>query len=145
MQAVTEPGDWVIVENPCFYGALQALERLRLKALSVATDVKEGIDLQALELALQDYPVKACWLMTNSQNPLGFTLTPQKAQLVALLNQYNVTLIEDDVYSELYFGREKPLPAKRGIATMAFCIALRFRNVCARFSYWLGRRRKTCT
>lgn len=108
-----EPGDWVIVENPCFYGALQALERLRLKALSVATDVKEGIDLKALELALQEYPVKACWLMTNSQNPLGFTLTPQKkARLVALLNQYNVTLIEDDVYSELYFGREKPLPAK---------------------------------
>ena len=60
LQAVTEPGDWVIVENPCFYGALQALERLRLKALSVATDVKEGIDLKALELALQEYPVKAC-------------------------------------------------------------------------------------
>ncbi len=30
LQAVTEPGDWVVVENPCFYGALQALERLRL-------------------------------------------------------------------------------------------------------------------
>lgn len=29
-----------------------------------------------------------------------------------MLNQYNVTLIEDDVYSELYFGQEKPLPAK---------------------------------
>jgi DNA-binding transcriptional MocR family regulator len=42
LQAVTEPGDWVIVENPCFYGALQALERLKLKALSVATDVREG-------------------------------------------------------------------------------------------------------
>ncbi len=83
LQAVTEPGDWVIVENPCFYGALQALERLRLKALSVATDVKEGIDLKALELALQEYPVKACWLMTNSQNPLGFTLTPQKKPLPA--------------------------------------------------------------
>ncbi len=38
LQAVTEPGDWVVVEN-CFY-ALQALERLRLKALSVATDVR---------------------------------------------------------------------------------------------------------
>ncbi|MCC7732524.1 PLP-dependent aminotransferase family protein, partial [Klebsiella pneumoniae] len=73
------PGDWVVVENPCFYGALQALERLRLKALSVATDVREGIDLTAL---------------------------------VALLTRYNVMLIEDDVYSELYFGREKPLPAK---------------------------------
>ena len=105
LQAVTEPGDWVIVENPCFYGALQALERLRLKALSVATDVKEGIDLAALEQALQDYPVKACWL--------GFTLSPAKnARLVALLDKHNVMLIEDDVYSELYFGREKPLPAK---------------------------------
>lgn len=64
--------------NTYIFDMLQALERLRLKALSVATDVKEGIDLQALELALQEYPVKACWLMTNSQNPLGFTLTPQK-------------------------------------------------------------------
>lgn len=113
LQAVTEPGDWVIVENPCFYGALQALERLRLKALSVATDVKEGIDLEALAQALNDYPVKACWLMTNSQNPLGFTLSAdKKSRLVALLAQHNVTLIEDDVYSELYYGREKPLPAK---------------------------------
>ncbi|MFU0855007.1 PLP-dependent aminotransferase family protein, partial [Kluyvera cryocrescens] len=113
LQAVTEPGDWVIIENPCFYGALQALERLRLKALSVATDVKEGIDLDALVQALETYPVKACWLMTNSQNPLGFTLSPEKkARLIAILSAHNVTLIEDDVYSELYFGREKPLPAK---------------------------------
>ncbi|EEJ5772420.1 PLP-dependent aminotransferase family protein [Salmonella enterica] len=112
LQAVTAPGDWVVVENPCFYGALQALERLRLKALSIPTDVKEGIDLMALEQALQEYPVKACWLMTNSQNPLGFTLSAEKkARLVALLTHHNVMLIEDDVYSELYFGREKPLPA----------------------------------
>jgi DNA-binding transcriptional MocR family regulator len=46
LQAVTEPGDWVVVENPCLR-ALQALERLRLKALSVATDVKEGLICRA--------------------------------------------------------------------------------------------------
>ena len=51
--------------------------------------------------------------MTNGQNPLGFTLSAdKKAQLIALLAEHNVTLIEDDVYSELYYGREKPLPAK---------------------------------
>ena len=113
LQAVTEPGDWVIVENPCFYGALQALERLRLKALSVPSDVNEGIDLDALAQALGDYPVRACWLMTNCQNPLGVTLTAEKkARLVALLRQHNAVLIEDDVYSELWSGREKPLPAR---------------------------------
>jgi len=44
-----------------------------LKALAVATDPRDGIDLEALERALSDYPVTACWVMTNSQNPLGCT------------------------------------------------------------------------
>ncbi len=113
LQVVTEPGDWVIVENPCFYGALQALERLGLKALAVATDPITGIDLAALELALEQNRVKACWLMSNSQNPLGVTLSVSKKQaLVNLLAQHHVTLIEDDVYSELYYGRERPLPLR---------------------------------
>ena len=113
LQVVTQPGDWVIVENPCFYGALQALERLGLKAIAIATDPLTGIDLEALELALEQNPVKACWLMTNSQNPLGVTLSVnKKRQLIRLLSRYSVTLIEDDVYSELYYGREHPLPLR---------------------------------
>ncbi len=51
--------------KPCFYGALQALERLRLKALSVATDVKEGIDLTALEAAPAKLPGQG--LLVNDQ------------------------------------------------------------------------------
>lgn len=113
LQAVTQPGDWVIVESPTFYGALQSLQRLNLRALSVRTHPREGIDLESLEKALQSHPVKACWLMTNHQNPLGFTLTEaKKERLIELLSQYNVFLIEDDVYNELYFGANKPLPAK---------------------------------
>ncbi|OIQ26560.1 PLP-dependent aminotransferase family protein [uncultured Vibrio sp.] len=113
LQSVTKAGDWVVVESPAFYGALQALERLNLRALFVNTHPKEGIDLDSLERALQTHPVKACWLMTNFQNPLGFTLSDEKKQrLIALLTEHNVHLIEDDVYSELYFGNTKPLPAK---------------------------------
>lgn len=76
LQAVTERrlGD---CRKSCFTAPCRR-EELRLKALSVATDVKDGIDLVALEQALQEYPVKACWLMTNSQNPLGFTLSAEK-------------------------------------------------------------------
>nr|WP_024966857.1 PLP-dependent aminotransferase family protein [Pantoea sp. IMH] len=113
MQAVTEPGDWVIIENPCFYGALQVIERLKLKAVAIATDPRDGMDLDELERALARWPVKACWMMTNQQNPVGCTLTREKKQqLVALLEKHQVALIEDDVYSELYFGGDKPLPAK---------------------------------
>ncbi|ADU70642.1 PLP-dependent aminotransferase family protein [Pantoea sp. At-9b] len=113
LQAVTEPGDWVVIENPSFYGALQAIERLKLNAIAIASDVEQGMDFDELEQALQRWPVKACWLMTNRQNPLGFTLSnTRKEQLVALLARYDVALIEDDVYSELWIGDEKPLPAK---------------------------------
>jgi len=113
LQAVTSPGDWVVVENPCFYGALQAIERLQLKAVAIASHPQQGIDLTELAATLAKLPVKACWMMPNQQNPLGYTLSREKKQaLVALLEAHQVTLVEDDVYSELWFGSEKPLPAK---------------------------------
>ncbi len=113
LQAVTEPGDWVVIENPAFYGALQAIERLKLKAIAIATDPQHGMDFDELRQALERWPVRACWLMTNQQNPVGFTLSKEKKQqLVQLLAVHQVTLIEDDVYNELYFGAEKPLPAR---------------------------------
>ena len=58
LQAVTEPGDWVVVENPTFYGALQAIERLKLKAVAIATDPQHGMDLDELAQALRRWPVK---------------------------------------------------------------------------------------
>ncbi len=71
LQAVTKPGDAVVVESPCFYAALQALERLRLKAVEVPCDVRDGLDLTALRGALRRQDVKACWLMPSFQNPTG--------------------------------------------------------------------------
>lgn len=52
LQVVIELGDWVVVENFCFYGVLQVLERLCLKVLLVVIDVREGIDLMVLEVVL---------------------------------------------------------------------------------------------
>lgn len=113
LQVVTRPGDTVVIESPTFYAALQALERLRLKALEVHTDPVEGIDPDALDRALARHKVAACWLMPNFQNPLG-SLMPEarKQALVAVLTKHGVPLIEDDVYAELYFGGRRPRPAK---------------------------------
>ncbi len=113
LMAVTRPGDTVLVESPAFYGALQALERMGLQAIEVPTHPREGVDLGALAEALERHRPKACWLMTNFQNPLG-CLMPEykKRELVALLAAHEVPLIEDDVYAELYFNGTRPLPAK---------------------------------
>lgn len=113
LAAVTQPGDSVIIECPSFYAALQAIERLGLKAIEVPSHPELGIDLAALERAIIQHRPKACWLMTNFQNPTG-SLMPEdkKRALVALITRYQLPLIEDDVYRELYFGKQRPLPAK---------------------------------
>lgn len=113
LQALTRPGDVVAVESPTFYSALQALERLNLRAVEVATHPRDGVDLDSLAQVLAQHPVKACWFMTSFQNPLGSLMPDSRKQaLVALLASHKVPLIEDDVYSELYFGLRRPLPAK---------------------------------
>jgi DNA-binding transcriptional MocR family regulator len=113
LQILTRPGDAVAVEAPAFYACLQAIEALGLKAVEIPTDPREGIDLGALAAALDKQSIRACWLMTSFQNPLGATMPEdKKRELVRLLEQRGVPLIEDDVYAELYFGAERPRPAK---------------------------------
>ncbi|WP_337587213.1 PLP-dependent aminotransferase family protein [Janthinobacterium fluminis] len=113
LQAVTRPGDAVLIESPSFYAGLQALERLDLVAIEIATSPRDGIDLAALAEALARHRPKACWLMTSFQNPLGGLMPPEKKRaLVALLAEHEVPLIEDDVYGELYFGAQRPAHSK---------------------------------
>jgi DNA-binding transcriptional MocR family regulator len=113
LQAVTEPGDLVAVEAPAFYACLQVLERLKLKAVEIPVQPREGMDLAALAQTLEKHPVKAVWCMTNFQNPVGASMPEAKKQaLVALLQRHQVPLIEDDVYAELYYSQQAPKPAK---------------------------------
>lgn len=113
LMAVTRPGDTVLIESPTFYAALQSIERIGLKAIEVPSHPRDGIDLNAMAWALEHHKPKACWLMTNFQNPLGSLLSDaKKKDLVELLTRHQVPLIEDDVYGELYFGDKRPAPAK---------------------------------
>ncbi|MCB5183867.1 PLP-dependent aminotransferase family protein [Methylobacillus gramineus] len=113
LEAVTKPGDLVAIESPAFYGCLQALERLQLKAVEIPVDPVRGMDLEYLEQMLEKCPIRACWSMTSFQNPMGVSMPPERKQaLVALITRYRIPLIEDDVYGELYFGLQAHKPAK---------------------------------
>lgn len=113
LQAVTRPGDTVAIESPTFYSTLQAIERLGLRAVEIATHPRSGIELDGLETALKSHKIKACVLVTTFQNPLGACMPDEnKAALIKLLKRHDVPLIEDDVYAELYFGARRPRPAK---------------------------------
>ncbi|MEO6186241.1 MAG: PLP-dependent aminotransferase family protein [Steroidobacteraceae bacterium] len=113
LQAVTQPGDAVVVESPTFYAALQALERLKLKAIEIQCDRQHGLDIHALAAALVRHDVKACWLMPSFQNPTGSNMPEaSRRALMQLLTTHAVPVIEDDVYAELYHGLHPPRPLK---------------------------------
>jgi DNA-binding transcriptional MocR family regulator len=113
LRALTRPGDLVALESPTYFGFLQILQGLGLRALEIPTHPRTGISLEALELALHEHPVKAVLVMTNVSNPIGATMSDAaKKRLVELLAARNVPLVEDHIYADLYFGASPPKAAK---------------------------------
>ena len=113
LKAVTRPGDTVAIESPTYFGIFQIVEALGLKILETPTHPKSGVDLSYLERAIPQYNIKACLFVTNFSNPLS-SLMPEanKERLVQLINKYDIPLIENDIYGELYFGKTRPRTCK---------------------------------
>jgi DNA-binding transcriptional MocR family regulator len=113
LQLVARSGDAVAVESPCYFQILQLIESLGMLAVEVRTDADSGMDLKALERALDRVDVKAVITVTNFHNPLG-GLMPEasKRALVTLLEERQIPLIEDDVYGDLHFDEQRPWVAK---------------------------------
>ncbi|CAN5591295.1 PLP-dependent aminotransferase family protein [soil metagenome] len=103
LRAVAHPGDTIAVESPTFYGLLQILETLGLRALEIPTSPQTGISLEALELAIETYgDIRAVVVVPHLQNPLGSVMPDShKERLVQLCDHHKIALIEDDTYSDL--------------------------------------------
>ena len=113
LRAVTRPGDLVALESPTYYGFLQILQTLGLRALEIPTHPRHGISLEALEVALGAHRVKALLVMPNVSNPIGASMSePAKKKLVELAEASGVPLIEDHIYADLQFGAAPPRAAK---------------------------------
>ncbi len=109
LRALARPGETVAVESPAYFGTLQAIEVLGLRALEIPTDPETGLSVEALEEALGRMKIAALVVTPNVHNPLGCIMPDdRKRQLVALLAAHGVPAIEDDTYGELAFGDVRP-------------------------------------
>ena len=113
LRAVAKPGDVIATESPAYFGILQAIDSMGMKAVEIPTHPREGMDLDALETAIRKHKVRAVVAMTNCQNPLGFVLSDEKKKaLVRLIESHEVPLIEDDVYGDVALADARPRTAK---------------------------------
>lgn len=113
LRAVTKPGDTVAIESPSFYGTLQTIEQMGLKAVEIPTCPRKGVSVESLRVALGRWNVKACLVVPNFSNPTGAVMPEdRKRQLVQLLAKHDVPLIEDDIYGDLAHATPRPKAAK---------------------------------
>jgi 2-aminoadipate transaminase len=105
---IVEPGDRVIVEQPTYDRTLLLLGRTGAELVPVPLEA-DGVDVDAVERALEDRPVKLAHVIPNFHNPAGCTLSAAKRErLVALAAEHGFVIFEDDPYRLISFGVPPP-------------------------------------
>ncbi|PWB75939.1 aminotransferase [candidate division GN15 bacterium] len=103
-RAFIDPGDYVIVENPTYVGALQAFNYYQARYVPIEMD-KEGMRVEQVETSIRKYNPKLIYTVSNFQNPTGITMSEERRQaLVDVAVKYNIPLVDDNPYREIRFA-----------------------------------------
>lgn len=113
LEAVAAKGATVAIETPTYYGILQTIERLGMRALPIRTHGEHGIDVDHLEEALKLKKVSVIFLNPTLQNPRGFIMPDAtRARLSQVAREADVPIIEDDIFFDLVPEDERPRAIK---------------------------------
>lgn len=113
LRAVAKAGDVIAVESPTFFGILRLIQSLGMKPLEIPTNPRSGMDLNVLEHALRKKRIRACIIIANCHNPLGYVLSDDvKSNLAELSKRYKVAIIEDDLFGDVAFKEPRPRTIK---------------------------------
>lgn len=109
-------GDFVVVEHPTYYGALDALENRGARLLQAPVDEK-GIRPDAVSGLLRAYHPKLIYVTSRPHNPSGVALVPERQhELLSLAAAHNVPIVEDDAGGG-YWLEEHPRSSLLGLDT----------------------------
>jgi DNA-binding transcriptional MocR family regulator len=105
---LVEPGDAVLVDDPCYFNFHALLRAHRVRIVSVPY-TPNGPDTAAFEQVLSEHRPRL--YITNSalHNPTGASLSPVTAhRVLKLAEQFGLTIVEDDIFADF-----EPEPAPR--------------------------------
>jgi 2-aminoadipate transaminase len=94
----------VLVERPCYLGALQALAAYEAPFTCVPSD-EFGPVPAAVDAAAARHEVSCLYVVPNFQNPTGRSIPlRRREELLACAHRNGLIVIEDDPYGELSYG-----------------------------------------
>lgn len=107
MKAILDPGDEVLVVEPCFVANSAAVEMAGGVPVMVQTSVEH--EFQVTGEALEAHITKRtkAILMSYPNNPTGAVLTPEHMlQVAEIAEKYDLVVISDEIYERLVYGIE---------------------------------------
>ena len=115
LRTLTKPGDTVLVEDPGYSNLLSLIRHHGCIPVGIPRS-DAGLDFAFLAEQARASQPKLMFVNTVLQNPLGASLSHAQAhRLLALAEQFDFWLVEDDIYRELTPRGEASLAAMDGL------------------------------
>lgn len=109
-RALIRPGDLVAVEDPGYSRAWATLRAAGAKLAPLPVD-GEGLVVEALEILLDQGPIRALYTTPHHQYPTMATLSaPRRMRLLDLARKHRFAVIEDDYDFEFHYEGRPVLP-----------------------------------
>ncbi|MCK5833889.1 PLP-dependent aminotransferase family protein [bacterium] len=106
--AFLDEGDYVVTARPTYLGAIQAFNSYSPRYVTLDSD-NNGMKVDGLREIIEGKKPKMIYLVPTFQNPDGRTIPKERRQVILeLADKYQIPVIEDDPYSELYFEEVVP-------------------------------------
>ncbi|PWN60953.1 aminotransferase-like domain-containing protein [Chryseobacterium viscerum] len=113
LKSVTKAGDVVAVDSPCVFSVLEVIAHLDLKVLEVPIHYRSGFDTEYLRKVCEENDIRALVTTPNYHNPTGMMMSDEmKKEIISIAEFHQLCVIENDMYSDLYFGEQRPRSIK---------------------------------
>ncbi len=117
------PGDTVIVEEPTYFGAIEAFRRTGARMIAIPVD-EQGMRVDMLEAILDRHRPKLIYTLPTFQNPSGIEMSlDRRHRLLELAASRGIPILEEDPYSELRYDGT-PIPSLKALDTAGIVLYL---------------------
>jgi len=95
-----EPGDTVLVDDPCYFNFHAMLRAHRVKVVGVPC-TPAGPEIEAFAEVLTEHSPRLYITNSGPQNPTGGSLSPVTAhRILKLAERHDLLIVEDDIYAD---------------------------------------------
>ncbi|BAB54604.1 PLP-dependent aminotransferase family protein [Mesorhizobium japonicum] len=104
LDALTDPGDVVLVESPSYFPALSSIKRRNLRVIEIYSHPVNGIDPDQLEHLVRNNEIRVAVLMASNHFPTGITYSEDRMKrIVSVAKKNDVTIIANSMLDDITY------------------------------------------